>query len=65
MSELECRYGHFMPNGSHSCPICGGPPVRLDGMTARQMQQHDEMERMKASSEYRDEWPPRMGPWDW
>lgn len=49
MSEFECAKGHLIRPSVGYCTICGGRPVRMDGLTAR------EWARLEALQEQQEE----------
>lgn len=54
MSEFTCKYGHIMGSEERrkgQCAECGEPVMYMDGMTARQILQMEERDRMRSESE--------------
>ncbi len=58
MSEFECSMGHMVPPSKitvhFTCPYCGSPITTMDGLTSKQMEGLDSMEREVSEEEC---WP--------
>ena len=52
MSEFTCSQGHLVAPSERWCRICGGNIVRMDGMTAKELEARD---RIYEESEYKKE----------
>lgn len=51
MSEFECVNGHLIKPSIGYCTICGGRPVRMDGLTARQWEMKDRLQDQEEPEE--------------
>ena len=51
MSEFECRQGHLVSPSIGYCKICGGRAVRMDGMSACELERMDNIEPEEKNDE--------------
>jgi len=57
MSEFECINGHLVVPSEGYCLICGGRAVRMDGLSAGELdlQEHTEPDTEQLEAEQNDE----------